>query len=107
MTIDTADAKRTAAALRILEGSASWLKCRTQDGTKAYAVPGTKPNTYHLVNLQDCSCPDRRRRGVTCKHMPSVALHCAKVRAERPRRHTPAEVAAASRRYEELFPDNA
>jgi predicted nucleic acid-binding Zn finger protein len=82
--VSTTDA-RTAKALELLSGADRWLKIRRKaDGVKLYVVPGSNGRVY-WVNLHECSCPDHTNRGVACKHMTAVALHVARVNAERPK----------------------
>jgi hypothetical protein len=76
---------RTAKALELLSGADRWLKIRRKaDGVKLYVVPGSHGRVY-WTNLHECTCPDAVNRGVECKHRIAVALHVAKVNAERPK----------------------
>ncbi len=83
MTITTSDTDpRSIKAIEIAAGASSWLKCRTIDGQKAYAVPSQRtPAHYHLVDCQRCSCPDYQRRQQACKHVLAVRLHVTLARA--------------------------
>ena len=92
------DAKRDAAAREIVEGAAGWLHLRLRRphgtfkaGAKFYGVPSSKADgSWYYTNLKVCSCADYAKRGAGCKHQRAVALHVAKVRAERARTPRPA-----------------
>jgi hypothetical protein len=58
---------RSIRALEIAAGAASWIKCRTHDGRKLYAVPSrSTAGLYHLVDLPSGECawlrPEHHRR---------------------------------------------
>ena len=96
MTITiSAEDPRTIKALEIAADAAHWIKCRTRDGRKLYAVPSqSKPGVYHLTDAQSCDCQDFKRHGLSgarlghagehraCKHVLAVRLHCELVRAQ-------------------------
>jgi hypothetical protein len=89
-----------AKAVEIAAGAGQWLKCRTEDGAKAYGVPSQcQAGRYYLVTCESCDCPDLQRNGLSgsrighagihtpCKHVLAVRLHCELVKArQRPRR---------------------
>jgi len=82
VTISDTD-PRSIKAVEIAAGAGQWLKCRLADGGKAYGIPSQRmPGQYHVTGSQACSCPDFQRRGVPCKHVLAVRLHCALVRAQ-------------------------
>ena len=85
------DATRDAAAAEIAEGAAGWLQIRLRRahgafaaGAKFYGVPSSKADgSFYYTNLKVCSCADYEKRSAGCKHQRAVALHVARVRAER------------------------
>jgi hypothetical protein len=92
MTITiSSDNPRSIRAIEIAAGAASWIKCRTRDGRKLYALPSrSRSGLYHLVDCQACDCMDARRHpGQACMHVLAVRLHCelAKVQPQ-PRRES-------------------
>jgi hypothetical protein len=91
----SAEDPRSIKALEIAAGAGQWIKCRTRNGQKAYAVPSqSKPGVYHLVDASECDCQDFRRNGLNgarigqtgghqhCKHILAVRLHCELVKAQ-------------------------
>ncbi|MBV9327251.1 MAG: SWIM zinc finger family protein [Chloroflexi bacterium] len=74
---------RSIKAVEIAADAGQWLKCHLADERKAYGIPSQRtPGQYHVADSQTCSCPDFQRRGLPCKHVLAVRLHCALVRAE-------------------------
>src|SRR5690349_4384416 len=89
---------RSIKAVEIAATAGQWLKVRTTDGQKLYGVPAqSEPGRYYLANCRECECPDFTRRLLPCKHVLAVRLHCATVKAHRPRqtRRGPAPVVVA------------
>ena len=87
--VGTTDA-RTAKALELLSGADRWLKItRKRDGRRFYVVPSSDGQRLYWTNLTECNCPDFIGRGGRCKHMLAVALHVARVDAERNPGRTP------------------
>ncbi len=109
VTIDSTN-PRSVAALGLMVRARGWALVRTLDGQKFYGIPSrSRPNLLHLADTQSCTCEDHTRRDVDCAHILAVRLHVAQVRAKaalrtRQPRHTPAQVAAGSARYVDLFP---
>jgi hypothetical protein len=93
--VSTTD-KRDGKALALFARHGEWQQGHTKDGRPFFAVPGSEPGLFHLADQTDCSCPDRRERGVACKHMRAVRLWMAAYQtgavAPRPRPATPAVV---------------
>ena len=90
MTIDTADAKRTASALRLLADADTWQRGRGRDGQPVWFIPSERTaGVFHIVSSKGCTCGDARHRGTVCKDQVAGALRAAQVRAERPRRTSP------------------
>jgi hypothetical protein len=98
MTIEiTAETPRSIRAIELAAGAAQWLKCRTRDGRKVYAVPSrSKVGLYHLADRQACDCQDFKRHNSPCMHVLAVRLHCelGKASAPRPRANRSAKPAA-------------
>jgi hypothetical protein len=101
MTITiSADDPRSIKALEIAAGASQWLRCRAEDGRKAYGVPShCQAGRYYVVTRDNCDCPDFQRNGLSgsrighagihtpCKHVLAVRLHCELVKAQnRPKR---------------------
>ena len=106
ITVSTSD-PRSLKALAVLETADCWTKGhRKDDGRPFFAIPGSAGRVY-WTDARACTCPDATRRGGTCKHQLAVRLWIARQADTRPRRagwrHAPAEVAAASAKYAELF----
>jgi hypothetical protein len=70
-------AKRDGKALALFARSAEWQQGKTHDGRSFFAIPGSEPGLYHMADQNDCSCPDRGERGVSCKYMRAVRLWMA------------------------------
>jgi hypothetical protein len=79
---------RSIRAVEIAVGAASWIRCRTKDGRKLYAVPSRSVSgLYHLVDCQACDCMDARRHpGQPCMHVLAVRLHCELAKVQPPQR---------------------
>jgi hypothetical protein len=108
ITIDSTN-PRSVAALGLMLEAGQWAKTHLKDGQKFYGVPSrSRPGLIHLTDTQTCTCEDHTARGVECAHILAVRLHVARVQARRPvrRRHAPAAVKAASKKYEEMYPDD-
>jgi hypothetical protein len=85
MTIEiSSDNPRSIRAIELASGAAQWLKCRTRDGRKVYAVSSrSKSGLYHLVDNQSCDCQDAKRHaGQPCMHVLAVRLDCELVKAQ-------------------------
>ena len=84
ITISSTD-PRSLKAIEIAAGAGQWLKCRGQDGRKAYGVPSqSAAGHYYLTTQTSCTCPDaQRHEGLACKHQLAVRLHVALARAQR------------------------
>ena len=92
---------RQVKAVEIAADAGQWLKCRTNDGTKAYGIPSqSRENTYHLATRDRCSCPDFAQRQQPCKHAIAVRIHCDRVKA---RNGISEETRRLARRYDEIF----
>lgn len=108
MTIEVSTSDpRSLKALVLLETADRWTKGhRKDDGRPFFAIPGSAGRVY-WTDARACTCPDATRRGLACKHQLAVRLwiarHADAGTGRAPRRHTPEQVAAASRHYEELF----
>src|SRR5690348_5429640 len=96
--LDLSDA-RSVKAVEIAASAGQRIKARTADGTKPYGVPAqSEAGKYYLANGRECECPDSARRLLPCKHVLAVRLHCATVKAHRPRqqRRAPAPALAST-----------
>ena len=82
MTIElsTTDA-RDGKALAVFAGHTTWQRGHTKDGHPFFAIPGSEAGLFHMADARDCSCPDRRRREVVCKHIRAVRLWLAAYRS--------------------------
>lgn len=76
----TADA-RDARAAELFANWTDWQRGRTHAGRAFFAIPGAEANTFHAADQNDCSCPDRQKRGATCKHVRAVRLWMAAYRS--------------------------
>ena len=99
MTITiSADDPRSIKAIPIAAGASQWLRCRTDDGQKAYGIPAQcTPGRFYLVTSQTCDCEDFKRHGLSgarigqtgthglCKHILAVRLHCELAKAQQPK----------------------
>jgi predicted nucleic acid-binding Zn finger protein len=96
LTIDTEDS-RTAKALQLAANAGQWIKVRDKDGRPlAFGVPSQHtPSQYYLVTTHRCECVDFKRRGQPCKHIAAVAIHVARVKAEK--------ITTNAARYDEIF----
>ena len=73
VTIDPTD-KRSVRALAVLATADRWVKGhRKADGRAFFAIPGSDGRIY-FTDTRDCTCPDRRQRDKTCKHIRAVRL---------------------------------
>ena len=70
----------------LLTSAGQWLKVRTKGGRPlAYGIPSaTRPGLAHLANSTRCTCEDSQW-GNHCYHSRAVALHVARLHAERAR----------------------
>jgi len=65
---------RSLKALAILATADRWTKGhRKDDGRSFFVIPSSSGRTYY-TDSRDCTCPDARERGVTCKHQFAVRL---------------------------------
>lgn len=95
MTIELSSTdRRDGKALALFAHWQDWQQGHTRDGRSFFAVPGSEPGLFHMVDLQDCSCADRQRSRNVCKHIRAVRLWMAAYQigavAPRPRPATPA-----------------
>ena len=67
------DDPRSVRALAVLATADRWVKGHTKDGRPFFVVPGSNGRVY-WTNTRDCTCPDRRQRDETCKHIRAVRL---------------------------------
>jgi predicted nucleic acid-binding Zn finger protein len=101
--VSTSD-PRSVKALAILEGADRWTRGhRKSDGRSCFVIPSATGAGTYWADVRECTCPDFTLRGITCKHITAVRLWVAREQAERTRR---ARVKAASKKYEELYPDD-
>jgi hypothetical protein len=71
-------------AVALATDAGQWIKCRTNDGRKAYGILSSKGDAhYYLVTRTSCTCYDGQRR--TCKHQLAVQLHCELVGEQEPK----------------------
>src|SRR5690349_7809069 len=95
MVTISSDDPRSIKAIETAAGAGQWLKCRTRDGQKAYAIPSCSGSgRYYLVTCSSCDCPDFQRHGfsstrvgqggahIACKHILAVRLHCELSKAQ-------------------------
>lgn len=74
VTIDSAD-PRSLKAVQLAADAGQWLRCRTRDGRKAYAIESQRHRgVYHLATCQACTCQAFQRRQQACKHVLAVRL---------------------------------
>ena len=94
ITVSTTD-KRDGKALALFARCSEWQQGRTHDGRSFFAIPGSETGLYHMTDQNDCSCPDRRERRLTCKHMRAVRFWMAAYQtgavAPKPRRRATVE----------------
>ena len=65
---------RSVRALAVLATADRWVKGhRKADGRAFFTIPGSNGRLYH-ADTRDCTCPDARERGVTCKHQIATGL---------------------------------
>ena len=65
---------RSVRALAVLATADRWVKGhRKADGRAFFTIPGSNGRLYH-ADCRDCTCPDARERGVTCKHQIAIRL---------------------------------
>ena len=74
--VSTTD-RRDGKALALFARCAEWQQGHTHDGRAFFAIPGSEDGLFHMADQNDCSCPDRRQRVATCKHMRAVRLWMA------------------------------
>ena len=86
------DDPRSVRALAVLATADRWVKGHTKDGRAFFVIPGSNGRLY-WTNTRDCTCPDRRQRDETCKHIRAVRLWTIEHKAKAPA-PTPAPVAA-------------
>lgn len=125
------DAKRDRLAAELDDSTAAWPFVRPlrplPAGAYFWAVPGSNGNAY-IANERFCQCPDYQRSGNICKHIRAVVRREARkaseaglatdaeismYQSERQRDRqtvadlvTSARARAASRTYDDLFPDD-
>ena len=74
ITIDTAD-RRSLEALALLDHADTWVKGhRTEDGKPFFVIRSLTSDRVYWTDTRDCTCPDRQRRGLDCKHILAVRL---------------------------------
>jgi hypothetical protein len=70
----TVTVPRPGAVAAVLAQSARWTHgTRRSDGREFWFIPGSKPGAVYMADPTDCTCPDARERGRTCKHSLAVA----------------------------------
>ena len=68
------DDPRSVRALAVLATADRWVKGhRKADGRAFFTISGSNGRIYH-ADTRDCTCPDRRERGLDCKHILAVRL---------------------------------
>ncbi len=67
------DDPRSVRALAVLATADRWVKGHTKDGRPFFVIPGSNGRVY-WTDTRDCTCPDRRERDETCKHIRAVRL---------------------------------
>ena len=81
------DDPRSVRALAVLATADRWVKGHRKDGRSFFVIPGSNGRVY-WTDTRDCTCPDRRQRDETCKHIRAVRLwtieHKAKAPAPKP-----------------------
>ena len=77
------DDPRSVRALAVLATADRWVKGHTRDGRPFFVVPGSNGRVY-WTDTRDCTCPDRRQRDETCKHIRAVRLWALQPRATAP-----------------------
>jgi SWIM zinc finger len=78
-----ADDPRGPKAVALATDAGQWLKCRAPSGQKYYGIPSSTADRYYLTTQQTCTCPDFERRGLPCKHILAVRLHCELIGEQR------------------------
>ncbi len=76
ITISTDD-PRSVKALALLPQARTWTRGRRAiDGRAFLIAPASKPGAVYFVDAagDECTCPDRQTRRVTCKHMLAARL---------------------------------
>jgi hypothetical protein len=79
ITVSTTD-KRDGKALALFARHTEWQQGKTKDGRSFFAIPGSQPNLYHMVDCRECSCPDFQRNRNVCKHVRACRLWMAAFR---------------------------
>src|SRR3712207_7292850 len=74
------DDPRSVRALAVLATADRWVKGRTKEGRPFFVVTGANGRVY-WTDTRDCTCPDRRQRDETCKHIRAVRLWALQHRA--------------------------
>ncbi len=82
ITIDPRD-PRSVRALAVLARADRWTKGHTKDGRPFFAIPSPSGRVY-WTDTRDCTCPDRRQRDETCKHIRAVRLWALQHKATAP-----------------------
>ncbi len=77
------DDPRSVRALAVLATADRWVKGHTKDGRPFFVIPGSNGRLY-WTNTRDCTCPDRRQRDETCKHIRAVRLWALQHKATAP-----------------------
>src|SRR3712207_1637044 len=91
------DDPRSVRALAVLATADRWVKGHTKAGRPSFVVPGSNGRVY-WTDTRDCTCPDRRQRDETCKHIRAVRLWALQHKAAAPA-SGPAELPARTGRY--------
>ena len=76
ITISTDD-PRSVKALALLPQARTWTRGRRAIDGRAFVIaPASKPGAVYFVDAagDECTCPDRQTRRVTCKHMLAARL---------------------------------
>src|SRR3712207_9042991 len=77
------DDPRSVRALAVLATADRWVKGHTKAGRPFFVVPGSNGRVY-WTDTRDCTCPDRRERDETCKHIRAVRLWTIEHRGKAP-----------------------
>src|SRR4051794_17774364 len=72
--------ERDGRALALFARWESWQPGHTKDGRSFFAIPGSEPNLYHMVDCRECSCKDFQISRNTCKHVRACRLWMAAFR---------------------------
>ena len=74
---------RSVRGLAVLATADRWTKGHTKSGRPFFVIPGSRGRVY-WTDTRDCTCPDRRERDETCKHILAVRLWAIRHAADAP-----------------------